>query len=123
MSYDLETLASRYSLQIGSIRFSTSTDLAGTAVIPATTGASPVIHAVVLQASAYFPVQLEKASGAASAYWIGFGNQTALSEQTRIVCDSGTAVFAEATAGIGSGVLRVYYSLYKGAGLAVPPSA
>lgn len=116
MSYDLELLHARSALSVASVRFASATDLAGTAVIPAVTGAAAVVHAIYLQASAYFPVQLERTTAAASAYWIGFGNQTPTQENTRFQCDVSSAVFLSGTNGLGSGVVRIYYTYNRSTG-------
>jgi hypothetical protein len=119
MSYDLDELAQKYSLQIASIRFATTTNLGGTILIGTNAaGMGAVIHAVYFQASAWAQVQIDKATGG-STYWSGFAGQTPLYEPTRIPCDGGTAVFCEASpiaTNAGSGVLRVWFTWQRTSG-------
>lgn len=112
MSYDLESLKNKEGLTVASLSFSSSTDLAGTIWIATQANAQAILHQVFLQASAFARVTVERATGAASAYWTGFGNQTAIVEGVRIPIDAGSAAFVEANAGIGSGVLRGWFSVH-----------
>ena len=120
MSYDLDALHQKYGLQVASLRFATITDLAGATLIAAASGAQAVIHQVVYISSSWSQVQIARATGAASAYWVGYAGQTAIYEPTRIVCDSSANIVGEnASIAVtsGSGVLRVYFTLQKSTGV------
>lgn len=112
MSYDLESLKVKEGMQIASLSFSSSTDLAGTIWIATQANAQAILHQVLLQASAFARLNVERATGAASSYWTAFGNQTAVVEGVRIPIDAGSAAFVEANAGIGSGVLRGWFTIH-----------
>ena len=119
MSYDLDQLAQKYSLQIASIRFATATNLGGTTLI-ASPGANAaiVIHGVWFQASAWAQAAIEKAT-AGSTYWTGYAGQAPLYEPVRVVCDAGASVAVEANTiatNAGSGLLRVWFTTQKAAG-------
>jgi hypothetical protein len=122
MSYDLDQLHQKYGVQVASVQFATITDLAGLTLVPAVAGGQNVIHQVLYISSSWSRVQLARATGAGSAYWVGYAGQTALYEPTRIVGDSGASIICEnASIGItsGSGVVRVWFTVQKstGAGL------
>lgn len=113
MSYDLDSLHMKYGIQIYSVAFATTSDVAGTTVIPGVAGQMAVIHQVAFMASAWSSARLERATGAASSYWNGFAGQTQIIEGTRVQTDSGASVFADVTgagASCGLGVLKVWYT-------------
>ena len=119
MSYDLDQLAQKYSLQVASIRFATASNLGGTTII-ASPGANAaiIIHGVWFQASAWTQVAVEKAT-AGSTYWTGYAGQAPVYEGTRIVCDAGASIAVEANTiggSSGSGVLRLWFSVQQAAG-------
>lgn len=113
MSYDLDALHAKYGVQIYSVAFATTSDVAGTTVIPGVAGQMGVIHQVSFMASVWSSARLERATGAASSYWNTFAGQTQVIEPTRIMCDAGASVFADvqgAGATCGNGVLKVWYT-------------
>jgi hypothetical protein len=119
MSYDLDQLAQKYSLQVASIAFATTTNLGGTTLI-ASPGANAaiVIHGVWFQASAWAQAAIEKAT-TGSTYWTGYAGQAPIYEPTRIVCDAGASIVVEANTiatNAGSGVLKVWFSIQQAAG-------
>lgn len=112
MSYDLDQLHQKYGLNFASVRFATQSDMVGVTLIPAVAGAEAVVHQIAFAASAWAQVQLDRATGAASAYWTGFAGQTQLVEGVRIVGDASAAIFADlasVSAVTGSGFLHVWY--------------
>lgn len=113
MSYDLDSLHMKYGIQIYSVSFATTSDVAGTTAIPGVAGQQAIIHQVAFMASAWSSARLERATGAASSYWNGYAGQTQIMEGTRVACDSGASVFADvqgAGASCGLGVLKVWFT-------------
>jgi hypothetical protein len=113
MSYDLNNLHAMGGVQAASIRFATSSDVAGLSFIPATANIQHIIHQVFFTASSWTQVQLGRSTGAASSYWVGYAGQTQLSESTRIVIDAGASCVADIgsiAVTTGSGVLRAWFT-------------
>jgi hypothetical protein len=122
MSYDMESLHAKGAVAIASVKFATSSDIAGLTLIAAAAGAAPVIHQISFAASSWANIQFGRATAAASSYWNAYAGQTPITEPTRIICDASANVYADlASVAVvtGNGFIRAWYTMQKGAGVAV----
>lgn len=114
MGYSLEQLARDGGLQLATHVWGTT--VASFALIAApSTGKSIRLRYISVGASAAGSVRITTATAAGTAYWMYTGGYP-YCEEAFIDLDAATGAFLSATAGVGNGFIRVYYSINRVSG-------